>query len=65
MRRSQISLGHGQYRLLATEAKRRGMSVSALIHSLVGDYFKAVAQIPKDPLEAVAGIGTGTGECAS
>ena len=61
MHRTQISLEHEQYRQLGTEARRQGISLSALIRRLVDDYFK-IGKVPdQDPLEAVTGIGSGTG----
>ncbi len=62
MHRTQISLEHEQYRLLGIEARRRGISLSALIRSLVDEYFNAGSGPVQDPLEAVTGIGTGTGD---
>ena len=62
MHRTQISLEHEQYRLLGIEAKRQGISLSALIRRLVDGYFKARMEPKQDPLEAVMGIGSGTGD---
>ena len=61
MHRTQISLEHEQYRLLGVEAKRKGISLSALIRTLVDQHFNAGAAREIDPLEVVAGIGSGTG----
>ena len=61
MHRTQISLEHEQYRLLGTEARREGISLSALIRRLVDQHFNSGAARAIDPLEAVAGIGSGTG----
>ena len=61
MHRTQISLEHEQYRLLGMEAKRQGISLSALIRRLVDRHFNAKAGREIDPLEVVAGIGSGTG----
>lgn len=60
--RTQISLEHEQYRLLGAEARRKGISLSALIRNLVNDHFSATGQLGVDPLEAVNGIGTGNGD---
>ena len=62
MHRTQISLEHEQYRLLGAEARRKGISLSALIRSLVDEYFGAHREPEQDPLEAVIGIGSGTGD---
>lgn len=61
MHRTQISLEHEQYRLLGVEARRQGISLSALIRSLVDEYFGSDRAPEEDPLEAVIGIGSGTG----
>ena len=62
MHRTQISLEHEQYRRLGAEARRRGVSLSALIRSLVDRYLHADDASAQDPLEAVIGIGSGTGD---
>ncbi len=62
MHRTQISLEQEQYRLLGIEARRRGISLSALIRSLVDEHFNADRGHVQDPLEAVIGIGSGTGD---
>ena len=62
MHRTQISLEHEQYRLLGAEARRQGISLSALIRRLVDDFFGSDRLPEQDPLEAVIGIGSGTGE---
>ena len=61
MYRTQISLEREQYRRLRREARREGISLSALIRRLVDEHFNAGAARAIDPLEAVAGIGSGTG----
>ena len=62
MHRTQISLEQEQYRLLGIEARRLGISLSALIRSLVDEYFQAGGAPVQDPLDAVTGIGSGTGD---
>ena len=62
MHRTQISLEHEQYQLLGAEARRRGTSLSALIRSLVAEHFASDKAPEQNPLEAVIGIGSGTGE---
>ena len=61
MHRTQISLEHEQYRQLGMEARRQGISLSALIRRLVDEHFKSETRLERDPLEAVTGIGAGTG----
>ena len=61
MHRTQISLEHEQYRQLGMEARRHGISLSALIRRLVDNHFKSETRLEGDPLEAVTGIGAGTG----
>ena len=64
MHRTQISLEKDQYDLLTREARRRGLSLSALLRQLIGErYQKAPARRrPADPLRAITGIASGTGE---
>ena len=62
MNRTQISLEPEQHRRLGEEARRKGISLSALIRRLVDEYFGRQSLPEEDPLEAIVGIGTGTGE---
>lgn len=62
MHRTQISLEHGQYRRLGAEASHRGISLSALIRSLVDEHLLAAGAPAQDALDAVSGIGRGTGD---
>ncbi len=62
MHRTQISLEQEQYHRLGIEARRRGISMSALIRNLVNEHFIAASGPAQDPLEAVTGIGSGTGD---
>jgi hypothetical protein len=65
MHRTQISLDRDQYELLTREARRRGMSLSALLRELVNARYQKRprrARRAKDPLAAIIGIGSGTGE---
>ena len=58
-----MSLEHEQYRRVeADEAKRKGFSLLALIRNLVDKYFGSGKPPEWNPLEAVIGIGSGTGE---
>ena len=43
------------------KARRQGISLSALIRRLVDEHFKSEIGLERDPLEAVKGIGSGTG----
>lgn len=62
MHRTQISLEQEQYRLLGIEATRLGISLSALIRNLVDEHFQTGGGPLEDPLDAVTGIGSGTGD---
>ena len=62
MHRTQISLEPEQYRLLGDEARRRGISLAALIRSLVDDHLGRREPPCEDPLDALVGIGKGSGE---
>ena len=62
MHRTQISLEQDRYRLLGIEARRRGISLSALIRGLVDEYFNTGSKPVRDPLDVVTGIGSGTGD---
>ena len=62
MHRTQISLEPEQYRRLGEEARRRQISLSALIRRMVDEYFGNKGPLEEDPFEAIVGIGTGTGE---
>jgi hypothetical protein len=62
MHRTQISLEPEQYRRLGDEARRRGISLAALIRGLIDDHLGRGQQPDDDPLEGLVGIGEGTGE---
>lgn len=65
MHRTQISLEKEQYELLTREARRRGVSLSALLRELVAARYRKGAgrrSRARDPLAGVIGIGSGTGE---
>ncbi len=62
MYRSQISLEPERRRRLGEEARRAGISMSALIRRLVDTYFSGSPSAADDPLESIVGIGSGTGE---
>ena len=50
-----------QYRRLAAEARRRGISLAALIRRLIDEFPGSDRPPEQDPLEAVIGVGSGTG----
>ena len=63
MRRTQISLEGAQYRRLVDEARKAGVSMSALIRRLLAEHFDEQPGAPsEDALESIVGIGRGTGE---
>ncbi len=62
MHRTQILLEQEQYRLLGIEARKQGVSVSALVRKLVDAYFQGDREPQADPLESIIGMGSGTGE---
>jgi len=62
MHRTQISLEPEQYRRLGDEAHRRGISLAALIRSLIDEHLGRSQEPEEDPLEGLVGIGEGTGD---
>ena len=62
MPRTQISLDPAQYRRLGDEARRLGISASALVRRLVDDYLGPPAPGSADPLDDITGIAHGGGE---
>lgn len=61
MQRTQISLEPEQHRRLGAEARRRGISLAALIRSLIDEHLEADEPSPEDPLDSITGIGRGGG----
>jgi hypothetical protein len=61
MLRTQISLDQLQYDRLTREARRLGISMSALVRRLVDGYFSP-EEPPTDPLEEIKGVAESTGE---
>jgi len=62
MLRTQISLEPEQHRLLGEEARRRGISLAALIRGLIDEHLRSRGPSPsEDPLDALVGIGKGGG----
>lgn len=65
MHRTQISLEKDQYELLTREARRRGVSLSALLRELVEARYqrRGTSRRPAgDALARIKGIGSGSGE---
>jgi len=62
MYRTQISLDPEQHRRLGEEARRLGISASALIRRLVTEYLATPDPDDEDPLAAITGIAHGGGE---
>ncbi len=62
MHRTQISLESEQHRRLGQEARRLGISASALMRRLVDDYLASSNAADEDPLDAITGIAHGGGE---
>ena len=62
MHRTQILLEEEQYRLLGIEARKKGISVSALVRKLVNRHFQGGRQPQPDPLDSIIGMGSGSGE---
>ena len=62
MHRTQISLEPKQHRLLGDEARRRGLSLAALIRGLIDQHLQRGPSPSEDPLEDLVGIGNGGGE---
>jgi hypothetical protein len=64
MHRTQISLEKEQYELLTREARRRRVSLSALLRELVGARYpkRKTARTRADPLARITGLGAGNGE---
>ena len=62
MYRILVSFEHEQYRRLRDEARRKGISISALIRQLVDEHFSTATTSTIDPLDAIKGIGSGSGE---
>ena len=64
MHRTQISLEREHYELLAAQARRRGVSLAALIRDLIAIRLGISARRRRgvDPLARMTGIGASTGE---
>ena len=62
MHRTQISLEPAQYRLLGDEARRRGLSLAAVIRGLIDQHLDRGEPPTEDPLDSLVGIGNGGGD---
>jgi hypothetical protein len=62
MHRTQISLEPEQHRQLGDEARRRGMSLAALIRRLIDQHLDRDEPTPNDSLDSLVGIGNGGGD---
>lgn len=64
MHRTQISLEKDQYETLRREARRRGVSLSALLRELVGMRYSKPKSARKagGPLARITGLASGSGE---
>ena len=62
MHRTQIALEPEQYRRLGQEARRLGISASALVRRLIDAHLGAPTPVDEDPLAAITSIGHGRGE---
>ena len=62
MHRTQILLEQEQYRLLGIEARKKGISVSALVRKLVDAHFQGDREPASDSLESIIGMDSSTGE---
>jgi hypothetical protein len=57
---TQISLEERQYERLMREAKRLRISLSELLRRMIDQQFQQLPE-PKDPLDAITGMGEGDG----
>jgi ribbon-helix-helix CopG family protein len=65
MHRTQISLEKEQYELLTREARRRGVSLAALLRELVRARYprrKSSARSQVEALEKMTALGAGSGD---
>ena len=62
MHRTQISLEPEQHRLLGDEARRRGLSLAALIRGLIDQHLDRGQPPAEDPLGSLVGIGNAGGD---
>jgi Ribbon-helix-helix domain len=63
MHRTQISLEPEQYDLLMREARRRGVSLAAVVRTLVTEQLRSRPRsASKTPLASIMGLGEGDGQ---
>lgn len=63
MHRTQISLEPQQYDLLMREARRRGVSLAAVVRALVTEQLQVRPRARgKTPLASITGLGEGDGQ---
>ena len=63
MHRTQISLEPEQYDLLMREARRRGVSLAAVVRTLVTEQLRPPLRASsKTPLASITGLGEGDGQ---
>ena len=66
MKRTQISLSEREHEFLRREARRRHMSMAALVRELIQDRMAADRRIPADhPFRDIIGLGHGDGSPVS
>ncbi|HEY7677108.1 MAG TPA: hypothetical protein VIG69_08550 [Candidatus Methylomirabilis sp.] len=62
MKRTQISLAQREYDFVRREAKRRGMSMAAVVRELIRDRMGKQSRLPPDhPLRNIIALGRGDG----
>jgi predicted DNA-binding ribbon-helix-helix protein len=64
MHRTQISLEADQYDLLMREARRRGVSLAAVVRTLIAEQLQGTSRAAKtkDRLAGLKGLGEGDGQ---
>ncbi|HYB71748.1 MAG TPA: hypothetical protein VED18_00140 [Candidatus Sulfotelmatobacter sp.] len=66
MKRTQISFAQREYEFVRREAKRRGMSMAAVVRELVQERMAADRRVPADhPFRDIIGLGHGDGSPVS
>jgi len=66
MKRTQISLAQREYEFVRHEAKRRAMSMAAVVRELVQERMAADRRVPADhPFRDIIGLGHGDGSPVS
>jgi len=66
MRRTQVSLREDEHTFVRREAKRRQISMAAMIRELIRERMEARVRVPADhPFRAIIGLGRGDGASVS